>query len=774
MARDCERHMNGTAPHVASLALGLPHALLALVAGALLITWPWISGRYTIPWDSKAHFLPQLQFLAASLAKGESPFWTPYVFSGHPQIADAQSLIFSPPMFLLAWLDPAPTPWAIDTATFAFVTVSAAALLLWLTDRGVTPAAGAIAGLSFAFGAAMAWRIQHVGQVLSLSYVPFLLLFLDRALTRASLPFAAFAGAAAAALVLGRDQVALLAVYVLAGYVVWHWYDGDGRAERFRRSLAPLLTAGIVGLSLVALPLLMTLELAAMSNRPAIGLEAAGHGSLHPALFLTTLAPDVFGSSGVIGEYWGPPSGLWPGTGLYIAQNMGQFYFGAVPALALVVAAASGRLFDRRARYFLAALAFAVLYGLGWYTPAFRLLHAYLPGVNLYRRPADAVFLIGFLASVVSAFALDDLLRHPQAISRRAAVFTFAAITGLFLVMIGLALQFGKLADAWRYIAIPAALFSIAASLIFALRSSDARTASVLAAALMGFTAIDLAVSNGPGNATAAPPQAFDVLEPATSNETIALIKSRIVANDTRRDRVELVGLGFHWPNASLTHALEHTLGYNPVRLSHYDRAVGAGDHVGVPEQKGFSPLFPSYRSRLADLLGLRFIASSAPLEKIDPAWKDTDLALVAKTADAFVYENTRALPRVLFARAAKAADFEQLLQTGAWPDFDPAETVLLESAPAGDAERGPGSARILAYRHSEILIEADSPSGGYVVLNDTWHPWWFATIDGAPAEIVKANVVFRAVRVPAGKHTLRMTFEPVRGALKQIGLGGN
>ena len=101
---------------------------------------------------------------------------------------------------------------------------------------------------------------------------------------------------------------------------------------------------------------------------------------------------------------------------------------------------------------------------------------------------------------------------------------------------------------------------------------------------------------------------------PVRHNATIAILKSSIVADDIRRDRIELVGLGFHWPNASLTHGLENTLGYNPVRLALYSAATGAADHAGLPEQRKFSPLFPSYRSPLANLLGLRFIAAGAPM----------------------------------------------------------------------------------------------------------------------------------------------------------------
>ncbi len=97
--------------------------------------------------------------------------------------------------------------------------------------------------------------------------------------------------------------------------------------------------------------------------------------------------------------------------------------------------------------------------------------------------------------------------------------------------------------------------------------------------------------------------------------------------SDTRRDRIELAGLGFHWPNASLTHGLENTLGYNPVRLGLYSAATGAEDTVSLPDQRKFSPLFPSYRSTLANLLGLRFIATGAPIETMDRTLKPGDPA---------------------------------------------------------------------------------------------------------------------------------------------------
>ena len=82
--------------------------------------------------------------------------------------------------------------------------------MLWFRDQGWHWAGGLIAALAFSYGASMAWRIQHIGQVLSLAYLPIALVCLDRALARGSILYGVAAGIVAAVIVLGRDQVALL------------------------------------------------------------------------------------------------------------------------------------------------------------------------------------------------------------------------------------------------------------------------------------------------------------------------------------------------------------------------------------------------------------------------------------------------------------------------------------------------------------------------------------------------------------------------------------
>ena len=196
------------------------------------------------------------------------------------------------------------------------------------------------------------------------------------------------------------------------------------------------------------------------------------------------------------------------------------------------------------------------------------------------------------------------------------------------------------------------------------------------------------------------------------------------------------------------------------------------GDTVAIPSQRVFSPLYPSYRSAMADLLGVRFIATGVPVEQIDSSLKSGDLNFIARTKDAYVYENPRALPRVMLLTDWRLANFDELLRVG-WPSVDPRRTVLLKKAPIGFSPSAAvgtvGTARLLRYANTEVVVEAESPAGGILLLNDVWHPWWRASIDGVDAEILKADVIFRAVVCPRGRHEIRFTFHPFAGALAEV-----
>jgi hypothetical protein len=270
------------------------------------------------------------------------------------------------------------------------------------------------------------------------------------------------------------------------------------------------------------------------------------------------------------------------------------------------------------------------------------------------------------------------------------------------------------------------------------------------------------------------PPGQFNALRQGTDDETVQLLKSRIVTGPARRDRVELIGIAYHWPNLSLAQGFEHLFGHNPLRLRWFYDATQVGDTVAIPAQRGFSPFYPSYRSPAADLFGVRYVATGVPVEQIDSSLKPGDLTFIVRTKDAYVYENPRALPRVMVLTDWRLADFDDLLRSG-WPSgVDPRRTALLKKAPAGfvPGKLGgdSGSAWITRYTNTDITIVADAPAGGgMVLLNDVWHPWWRARVDGEEVEIMKANGIFRAVVIPSGRHRVRFTFHPFAGTWTEL-----
>lgn len=747
---------------------GLAAALF--VVASLILDWPWLSGAYDIPWDAPAHYYAQFVFLANALHAGDSPFWTPNEFLGHPQIADPQSMIFSP-YLIAALLVEHPSFVVFEAVTFVMLALGGLAVLLYGRDQGWRPEAGAVAALAFSYGGSAAWRLQHTDQILSYSWFAITFWLLSRALARGCGFYGALAGLAAGCMVLGRDQVAFLSVFVLVGYVVWHLTQPHWLTigERLARALKPLSAGLVCGLALVALPLAWTIALTAGSNRPAIDLLGAERGSMHPAALFTLVLSNLFGVDGPLRDYWGPASIIWGPTDLFLARNMLELYAGALPVVALAMV--GGRLLTSASgRFFVMAGVLVLAYALGRYTPAFRALF-FLPGADLFRRPADATFLINALFALMAGQAIHEFGSDRGRSTWRIWIVSAALLALVFAGAAALAIDKAAPAIAWRHFAEALVFVAVAFSIMGALLCQW-RLATPIAAAFM---TLDLALNNGPNESTALPPQTFDALRPDTANATIALLRERIAgdAAPDRRDRVEMAAIDFHWPNAGLIHGFDHDLGYNPVRLALFSNVTGAGDHVALPDQRMFSPLFASYRSPLLDMMGVRWIATGVPAEKIDPKFQPGDLTPIARTPDAYVYENPRAFPRVVLATLALAADFDAMIYNGLWPALDYRRQVLISKDFAGGPPEhgdapGEASARIVSYRNTKIVVEAQAPQGGWLVLFDIWHPWWVARVDGAPTPIARADVMFRAVPLAPGIHRVTFTFEPLRGLLRQ------
>lgn len=151
-----------------------------------------------------------------------------------------------------------------------------------------------------------------------------------------------------------------------------------------------------------------------------------------------------------------------------------------------------------------------------------------------------------------------------------------------------------------------------------------------------------------------------------------------------------------------------------------------------------------------------------------------------------YLFENTCAVPRAYVASTAlySAGPLETLARLSI-PTFNIREHVILPareeknfvslaSVDEGHSEHQPqadpaGSVKILQYQPDTVTLDAEMSRAGYVVLLDRYSPDWRVFVDRRAAPVLRANLMFRAVRVAAGKHLIRFEYQQsglLRGAL--------
>ena len=58
-------------------------------------------------------------------------------------------------------------------------------------------------------------------------------------------------------------------------------------------------------------------------------------------------------------------------------------------------------------------------------------------------------------------------------------------------------------------------------------------------------------------------------------------------------------------------------------------------------------------------------------------------------------------------------------------------------------------------------MLHADVKRPAFLVLADAAFPGWEATVDGVPAPVLQANLMFRAVALEPGAHEIVFAYRP-------------
>lgn len=69
---------------------------------------------------------------------------------------------------------------------------------------------------------------------------------------------------------------------------------------------------------------------------------------------------------------------------------------------------------------------------------------------------------------------------------------------------------------------------------------------------------------------------------------------------------------------------------------------------------------------------------------------------------------------------------------------------------------------KLTRYGLNDLSFASSNSQSGLAVFSDIWYPYgWEAYVDGKQTPIIRANYVLRAIKVPAGNHTIEFKFRP-------------
>lgn len=709
--------------------------LLALCAIWLALYFPLLMGTRVLPWDAIDQFYPTVWFNAHSLRAGFAPWWNPFVYSGYPQLADPQGMLFSP--LLMTWMllraDPGATWFA--WGVLLHMLMGAAAMVFLLRRMQATTFGALLAAMVFLGGGVAAARLEHVPMVLAYGYAPLVLLLAVRFFDTLGMSRAVAFGLASGAMATHLVQLTWLLILMTAAWVAFcvitRWRALETRARA--RAVAGLVLAALIA-AVIALPqLLLTLAFSLVSNRHDLPLDAATPSSLVPSGFLTLLDPNHYHA--LRGRYNGS-----------VDQVEGLFYIGALPLLLMLsqlrkawnVPSARGPLM-----FFALVGAFAILYMLGTHTPFYRWLYDWLPGMHHFRRPADAAYLLNLSFAIAtglaaSCFTLTD---------RRSLSMLLAAATCWLALS-----SAGMHDDTIRWDGRSAAAVLAGAGLWWYCHRTP-RSAHAVASGLLMLLAVDYLCFNLNGSLS----EARDNRATFTRDAMIRMLANHAQVTGVASVRLVTQGMGPAWDNLTMLEGFASTQGYNPLRYQLYDDWYGARDNGALPVP--LTAFHPAVGSAMDRLLGKNYLMRKTNGEALPPAY-----VLVGTDRGRELWFSADTYPRYLsplFIRqeqptpgAFEATEFRDT----AWMDT----SVELGIEERAAAHRVVVTVASSTFTHVQLHVSANEGSG-WVIANELDFPGWHARIDGIDVPIRRVNGMFRGVHVSEGEHELTFAFSPLR-----------
>jgi len=699
---------------------------------------PWSTSEYRVSEiyneltsDKVSYIHPIKVLIGRAFRAGQLPLWEPHLLAGYPIIGNAQAGIFYPltlPYAVLSGAD------ASDLVALIHLIAAGLGMLGYLRAIGCRHLAALMGAIVFMFNQVTLVWLMWDSVAGAMVWLPWVFWAFEVSLQPRRFRVSALGAVAVGLTILGGHlqwSLYALSAVMLYGLFRLVWPQGSSR----RRVLAAASVVLGAGIALAMLQILPTLEYVRDGHREPLPFEDV-RSLVGWEGFATLWSPRFFGG---VAEFWGP-----------FNYNESVIYVGIAPLLLSLVAIGLRR--DAVALFFAGLGVLGSLCAAG--TEVDRLLHA-LPGLDRLL-PLRMRYLVAVALSVLSALGLDWLLDRISG-SRPPRASALLAICG------------GLCAAYWlvRVAAMPAEpdqvaflhrqervmiAWMLASTLCLVLGVLLRTRGTYLLAGLCALALVDLWL---PGAAYQRPISTRFYFPPTPGIQ--------MMMNDPDRFRVLSVKTEpwLAWelrPNLASLFGLEDAAGYDSVYDRRYATYLERADRSGTPYASSIYLSASRFDSPLVDLLNVKYALSNQ--RDTPPGWE------LVHTGDMRIFRRAQPLPRAWIAGNAEVVpDAAGILEKLAAPEFDPRRTVLLERSPiesrGTDSAQPPGVVRFDRYERTRLALTAQMEGDGWLVLSELFHPGWRVSVDGAPANLYRADYILRAIPLARGRHTIEMHFMP-------------
>ena len=758
-----------------SAALRRRIALFCLVLAVALLFHRVLLGEGVLYFrDVCLNHLPTRLYTTEILRSGHLPLWNPHLSGGMPLAANPNNLMFHPITLLFLMM---PVMAAFHVSILLQYLLAGWGVFLWGREEGLGEESALAGALTYCLSGALVSCGSLQNLLSSWAWVPLALFALARHRRRGS-PWALLGFSAALAVQLVAGDPLAAGTSLLLGLMDTIW--GVGAAGRKRLFAAARLGAGaLLGCGLALVQILPAREMLAESSRAGgIPYADASVWSIPPVRLLETVVPSLYGDPTAlkVTSYWG---GLVFQKGYPFLLSI---YLGA--ASLLLALCALGRKGDRRAQALGGLAVIFVLASLGPGTFVYRVLYEAVPLVGSLRYPSRFLLPAFLCLSLLSALGLERLREEiPEKRPGPGIRLLLAGAVLIALCSAGLALFHAPLESLVREgLGIPASVGDGALGRIGAkVQGSLLRCALIAAGMAVMILAVrrirlgptlasvlvllavggDLISANSHVNPVV--PAAFydtrsPVLELVRGSEPAVRVTSlsrppgfAVMAQS------DSAWWGYFWDQVSAR--VSTSL---PQRIwMAYDKSTDLLSPRRVNDLSDkMKDLDAEKVRRLIELASVGVLMSYREME--DPSLIPAGQVARQTNVPLRFYRSRDPLPRAYVVgrvRPERGEILEALTDAG----FEPRDEAYLAGISDAVGEGGgEGRVRVVEDLPEKVVLEVSTGRPGWLVLTDNSYPGWVAEREGRRVEILRANYLFRAVKVPAGESRIVFRYRPL------------